>query len=161
MKTNLLVFLLLCLFILPSCNDDNRVPDFVSTATLTVFEDKYPLAKDVEWKMLDNYVVVDFEQNQVDMEAWFDNNGVWYMTEIDVPFILIPDVIQGSFSQSQYATWRVDDVDMIERNTLDTVYVLEVEQGNKELDLYYSLNGILIDVKTGNRDKGYMDLLPV
>ena len=50
---------------------------------------------------------------------------------------------------------------MIERNTLDTVYVLEVEQGNKELDLYYSLNGILIDVKTGNRDKGYMDLLPV
>ena len=42
--------------------------------------------------------------------------------------------------------WSLDDVDMLVREGMEPVYVLEVEQGPREMDLYYNAEGILIKV---------------
>ena len=140
----LLAALSLCLF--QSCdNDDNEpVPGYVSAETKAAFDEKYPAAKDVEWETRNDYLIVDFKQDKVEKEAWFDNSGTWYMTETDIPFAQLPDAVKTAFQQGEYSTWKVDDVDMIERRDVETVYVIETEQGNSEVDLYYSPDGILV-----------------
>ena len=74
----LLAALSLCLF--QSCdNDDNEpVPGYVSAETKAAFDEKYPAAKDVEWETRNDYLIVDFKQDKVEKEAWFDNSGTWY-----------------------------------------------------------------------------------
>ena len=138
----LLAALSLCLF--QSCdNDDNEpVPGYVSAETKAAFDEKYPAAKDVEWETRNDYLIVDFKQDKVEKEAWFDNSGTWYMTETDIPFAQLP-------------------VDMIERRDVETVYVIETEQGNSEVDLYYSPDGILVKtvLDAGGND-GYEDFIP-
>ena len=150
----LLAALSLCLF--QSCdNDDNEpVPGYVSAETKAAFDEKYPAAKDVEWETRNDYLIVDFKQDKVEKEAWFDNSGTWYMTETDIPFAQLPDAVKTAFQQGEYSTWKVDDVDMIERRDVETVYVIETEQGNSEVDLYYSPDGIL-DI---DREKGVTEV---
>ena len=157
----LLAALSLCLF--QSCdNDDNEpVPGYVSAETKAAFDEKYPSAKDVECQTRIVFLIVDFKQDKVEKEAWFDNSGAWYMTETDIPFAQLPDAVKTAFRQSDYSTWIVDDVDMIERRGVETVYVIEVEQGNSEVDLYYSPDGILVrTVLDADGNDGYEDFIP-
>lgn len=157
----ILAALSLCLF--QSCdNDDNEpVPGYVNAVTKAAFDEKYPSAKDVEWETRNDYIIVDFKQDKIEKEAWFDNNGGWYMTETDIPFAQLPEAVKTAFQQSEYAAWKVDDVDMIERKDAETVYVLEVEQGNNDVDLYYSPDGILVKtVVDTDADDGYEGFIP-
>ncbi len=48
------------------------------------------------------------------------------------------------FENSEYASWKRDDIDKLERTGVETVFVIEVEKQNQEVDLYYSADGTLI-----------------
>lgn len=62
---------------------------------------------------------------------------------------------KSAFESSEYAKWKIDDVDMLERLDMETVYVIEVESGKQEFDLYYSAEGILIkSVADTDNDSG-------
>ena len=80
-----------------------------------------------------------------DLSAWFDNGGEWYMTQTDIPFTMLPEAVRTAFAATEYAAvpWSVDDVDMLEREGVETVYVIEVEKYDNgretEIDLYYPL----------------------
>ncbi|WP_455629107.1 PepSY-like domain-containing protein [Parabacteroides chinchillae] len=148
--------------LLMSCDDNNdKGLEWVSETTQTAFTTQYPSAKSVGWEKRNTYLVADFKQDNKDTEAWYDNNGVWYMTETDIPFDALPSAVKTSFQQSEYKNWKVDDVDMIERKDMETVYVIEVEEGNTETDLYYSPDGILIKaVADVDTDDDYEDFIP-
>lgn len=145
-----------------SCDDDNadgNVPSEVRTA----FAQKYPSAQNVKWSNKNGYSVVDFTENSTRGTAWFDHRGTWYMTETDIPFSALPQPVQDTFNSSEYAQspWRVDDVDKLERQGFDPVYVIEVEaSGDREMDLFYSGDGILIKTIVDNDDDDYEDHLP-
>ena len=49
-----------------------------------------------------------------------------------------------SWVNSEYASWKRDDIDKLERTGVETVFVIEVEKQNQEVDLYYSADGTLI-----------------
>ena len=141
----------------------------VSRLAQIALETKYPGASNVRWLTKGDYVVAVFSMpatravsdTENDLAAWFDNGGVWYMTETDIPFAQLPDAVKTAFQQGEYSTWKVDDVDMIERRDVETVYVIETEQGNSEVDLYYSPDGILVKtvLDAGGND-GYEDFIP-
>lgn len=122
--------------------DDN--PHSGNQAVDNAFAAKYPEATRVDWETKGNYLVVDFQDDAQEMEAWFGPNGEWYLTETDVTFDALPEAVRTAFSTSSYQSWHIDDIDMIERKDMETIYVIEVEQGEQEYDLYYSPNGILI-----------------
>lgn len=152
---------------LQACDKSNDDSDrgYVSEQAKQALAAKYPNASHVEWKVKNNYVVADFSISSArDLSAWFDNNGTWYMTESDITFDQLPEAVKTSFSTSQYASWRVDDVDQIERSATETVYVIEAENQQAEVDLYYAPNGVLVqemvDVDT-NDDDDYEDYIPV
>lgn len=153
-KLTLLALATCCTLSFVSCNnDDNYSPD---QAVTTAFKNKYPEAKQVEWETKSGFQVVDFRNGSYETEAWFDNKGNWFMTETDIPFKDLPAAIQTSFSQSAYGSWKVDDVDKLERADFATTYMIEVEQNEKEVDLQFAEDGTLIKITEDNDGGNYV-----
>ena len=145
MKTRMTIFtsLLLAGFAFTSCDDDND-NDTPGEEIVNVLYEKYPNAQRVDWELQRDHYVADFRDNNIEKEAWFNTKGEWVMTESDIPFEDLPQAIQTAFGESEYKDWRVDDVDMLERVEMETMYVIEVEKGKQEFDLFYAEDGILI-----------------
>lgn len=143
MKTRLVTLTLVATgTLLAGCDkdDDNiRVDRTIDNA----FHNQYPSVTRVEWERKNDYYVADFRQNNAEIEAWYDHQGVWYMTETDVRYADLPQAVKDAFEQSEYAAWRIDDIDMLEYPDRETVYIIEIEQGKAEYDLYYTSDGVL------------------
>lgn len=127
---------------LQSCNDDE--PLVVPSEVQKSFTQMFPGEDNAGWGTRAGHYVASFKNSgNNDVDAWFSQDGQWWMTETDIPFNALPAAIQATFEASEYAAWKVDDVDMLERNGLETVYVVEVERGEQEMDLYFNINGVL------------------
>ena len=170
MKKNWMLFLFFAAFAaltFSGCSDDDNsdVPEnthLVSKEVQAAFNAKYPQAKDVEWELKGDYAVADFYWDGGEHSAWFNPlSAAWYMTETDVRYENLPEPILTAHKASKYADWRVDDVDKLTREGMETLYVIEVEKGESELDLFYSSTGILVKtvVDTGH-EEDYDDYLP-
>lgn len=161
MKTKLLLLtLVLSGFALYSCSDDDDNPNPGNVAVENAFNAKYPNAGGISWEKKGTYHVADFWLEGLEREAWFDETGEWYLTETDIRFEQLPEAIQTAFKNSEYKDWKVDDVDKLERKDMATVYVIEVEKGNQEYDLYYAEDGTLIkavlDEDNNNGNEHYL-----
>ncbi len=138
-------------FIFYGCeNDDNLHPG--NQTAEKAFTSKYPDATRIDWEKEGEYWVVDFYSDANEMEAWFGQTGEWYLTETDLLFNALPEAVQTAFSTGEYQSWRIDDIDMIERKDMETVYVLEAEKENQEYDLYYSSDGTLLKTVADSYD---------
>lgn len=153
MRTKLSVLALaMCgLLAFTSCDDDdnNYLPDQTVTKA---FDTKYPDAGKVEWETKSGYEVADFHISGNDAEAWFDNKGNWLMTKTEINFGLLPESIRKNLMAHEYADWKYTDFDKLERSNAATIYVIEAEQGEKEVDLYYAEDGTLIKVVNDTDD---------
>ncbi|MDL2255448.1 PepSY-like domain-containing protein [Parabacteroides sp. OttesenSCG-928-G06] len=157
MKTKILMLATLAtgLLVTTGCNDDNYMPEDIY---LKAFEQKYQGASRVEWENKYGYKVAEFHYNGKESEAWFDEGANWLLTETDLRYNDLPAAVQNGFKATEYANWRVDDVDKIERMETETVYVIEVEKGKQEYDLYFNEEGTLI--KT-TQEAGNGEHLPI
>lgn len=144
MKLNV-YFILLALssMSLLSCDDDDKKSE-LPEALQQSFSKKFPTATLVEWEKKGAYYEADFIYNNTETSAWFALDGTWEMTESDILYSTLPAEVKTTFESSKYASWRVDDADQLERKDLETTYVLDVELGEQEMDLYYSKEGELI-----------------
>lgn len=150
--------------------DQVPVPTKVEEALAT----RYPGATSVTWVTKGEYAVANFvfaetrtAETAVSHSAWFDNQGSWYMTETDISFDALPEAVKTAFAASEYAAdgWRLDEVDRLEREGAELVYVIEVERtvgGVKtEANLYYSSDGVLVKtVVDAETDYDYGDYIP-
>ena len=136
-------------------NDDESIT--VPVELQNAFSSKYPNAANVKWESKSGYYIADFYDGY-EASAWFTQDGKWKMTETDIPYDALPQAVKTSFETSEYKSWKIDDVDKLEREGFETVYVIEVENQNQEMDLYYSVNGELIKsvVDTENDKDEYL-----
>ena len=125
------------------------------------------------WSEKSGYYVADFtaamvkaDSDRVRYSAWFDSRCEWHMTETDIPFDMLPEAVRTAFAASEYADWRIDDVDMLVRNGVELIYIIEVEGTNadgvkQEVDLYYSEDGVLVKtVVDADKDYDYDGYIP-
>lgn len=141
--------------LLTACDNDDegiRVDAVIEDA----FQSQYPGATRVEWEKKSGYYVADFRYENTEAEAWYDALGIWYMTETDVIYANLPQAVKTAFEGGDYALWRIDDIDKLEYPDVATVYIIEVEQGNAEYDLYYSEDGVLVKAVPDNDSGGYL-----
>ena len=56
------------------------------------------------------------------------------MTESEITYEMLPEAVKKAFSSSEYANWKIDDIDKLERAGMEIIYVIEVEtrSGNVE-----------------------------
>lgn len=154
-------------------SEDNRSSGAeVSPQVLEAFAERFPGAENVRWTMKGDYAVADFywtgtraAAGQTNCSAWFDNaDGGWSMTETEIRFAALPQAVKDAFAASEYATWQVDDeVDVLYRNaTVEAeVYVIEVKQNGREMDLYYAPDGALVKTLADSGDDyDYGDFIP-
>lgn len=144
-----------------SCDDDDNDGISVPAELQNALAEKHGNAQRIEWETKGTYYVADFYEDNYEKEAWFTKDGVWQMTETDIPGLAaLPAVVKSAFESGRYASWHVDDIDKLERKDVETVYVIEVEQGKQEMDLYYSESGIFIkevaDTDGGHNSEGYL-----
>lgn len=153
------LFISLTVFMLYGCDSDDSVkPD---DQVLRAFKKKYPNATHVEWEKRDNYLKVEFmNDDRTAHTAWFDQSGQWYMTETEFTRKdQLPQEIITAFEKSEYADgWLIDDLERLERYQAETVYVIEVKKDKQEIDLFYSADGILLKAQA-DRDDDYEDYL--
>lgn len=154
------------------CSDDEDgrppVTNPVSAEVQASFAEQFPGARDVEWEVRGTYAVADFSYADslsggwVSSTVWYNQtDGTWLMSEYDLRFERLPEAVKTAFQQSEYAGWHVDDVDLIRRDGVTLLYVVEVEQGGQEMDLYYAEDGVLVKALAdtdGRHD--YSDLIP-
>lgn len=142
LKFLLLAVILGSLSLFACSDDDDYTPD---QTVKEAFEAKYPTATRVSWEKKGIYRVAEFWLNNQEIHAWFDNHGEWYMSKTELKTLsALPEEVRKAFEKSDYADWKIDDVDQMERPGSETIYIIEVEQGKQEIDLYYSQEGILI-----------------
>ena len=145
MKQNLklVLFFLSAMFIMTACDkdDDNFVPE---TIVRSAFNEMYPDAKRVEWENKLNYAVAEFNDNGKDVEVWFETGGIWLLTERDINVSDLPEAVKQSINAGKYAGWRIDEANYLERKDMEPVYVVDVEKGDNEVSLYYSVDGKLL-----------------
>lgn len=165
-----------------SCNENNEAgdlpdgtmlsPDDVPATVLAAFEKQYPDARQVSWMKKNGYAVAMFTnigEGETVNSAWFEwDNGVWGMTEYDIIYASLPDNVKLAFENSSYGQqpWiRNDEVDVLERNNSEMLYVIEVEKKENsvetEVDLYYTSDGILVkEIIDAEQDNDFHEFLP-
>lgn len=122
----------------PKGNGSENVPQKV----LAAFEKEYGDAP-VIWELKGDYAVANL--TRTGETAWFEvSTALCGLKEVDVPFAQLPVAVKTAFEASSYKTWKVDDVDKLVRKDSETLYVIEAEQGEKEVDLYYTEAGVLV-----------------
>ena len=130
----------------------NSIPAEIQRA----FSEKYPGVKADSWRKKDSYYIADFTISRASVRkasAWFASSSVWMMTEYDEDNIdNLPAAVVAAFRAGIYASWEVDDIDIVERAGMETVFVIEVEKGSEEYDLYYAADGTLIKVVSDDDD---------
>ena len=140
---------------LSSCqtNKYGFVPENVKKA----FQSQYPKAINVEWEQEKGYYVCEFNFERREANAWYTKDAVWKLTEFDVRYSQLPQVVIAAFEGSEYANWKIDDIDKLDRPNMGLVYVLEVESKDTEVDLYYAADGKLIKTMQGDYDSDYIN----
>lgn len=150
---SLLLLSLSILFIATGCDNDDDRRYQPETVVQVTFRNMYPDAAQVEWEPKLGYSVAEFYDNKKEKDAWFNTDGEWLLTETDLVYADLPDEVVNAIAISEYTSWKKEDVDYLERKDMEPVYTIEVEQGNQELDLYYSVKGVLLKVVTdGSND---------
>ena len=142
-----------------SDDDDNYRYETLPVEVQKAFSNKYPGARVDSWERKNIYYVLEFTINKTEAEAWFENSE-WKMTETDIKYDSLPAAVASSFKSGPYADWRVDDVDMVERLGMPTLYIIEVEKGKNEVELYYFEDGRLFKEVVDDDDDIYLPQVP-
>ena len=107
----------------------------------------YPQATDIAWSQQNGYYVADFISGELETDVWFNPQGIWIMTLIDMQTTdNLPSSVYNSFAMGEYASWTVDDVKQAIFPNCPMVYVIKVGQPNVDVlyQLFFLSNGTLI-----------------
>lgn len=139
-----LIIILVSVFSLGACsNTDNPyLPD--NPDIVTAFNNLYPNAQDVDWSKKGVYYVANCRVSGNELDVWFNDNAGWVMTEEDIFRTELPSAVETSFEDGKYSSWVMDNVTLLTfPKSPSTVYLLEVQSGDKEMALFYTPDGTL------------------
>lgn len=143
-------------FLLTNCaKNDGTAPDMNHLAQQS-FNAMFPKAASVSWTEKAEHHVVQFKTSDEAKEAWFDKAGKWQLTETKLSKMKLPAAVLEAFESSEYSSWRIDDIDYVERKDREVIIVIEVEKSNVEVDLYYLSEGTLFKTIIDNDDEDYL-----
>ena len=137
MKMKKYLFLLVAvasLGLTTGCDDDDDRTVPVPDAVADTFGGMYPNASDVERER--DVLEVEIIEGRKHREVCFDSNGNWLSTRTELQRQEVPAEVLAALDNSQYADWRVDDIDHFE-TPADEWYRFELEepQSDREVEL--------------------------
>ena len=151
MKKLGVICLLVSTILAVSCNNDND--DFHPEAVVQeAFNAKFPTATNLSWSMSGGFWLADFILANRYVSAWFEEDGEWLLTKTEFAATNIPEKLKTAINESKYKEWHLDDVDHIDAKGMITTYVVEAHNGEKEVNLYFSVEDDNIKFLTAIED---------
>lgn len=167
MKKYLLPIAACLMLVFQGCDNDDNTEQPVDPQTEQALLNKYPTATNIRWSSENGYNIAEFiltsGSSRNECTAWFDWDNIWRMTKTELTFSELPTAVKEAFQSSEYSGWRIDDVEKLERDGIETIYVIEVEgridEVEVDIDLHYSSEGILVRTDF-EADGDYTGLIP-
>ena len=121
-----------------SSDDELNIPPAV-TAT---FELMYP-GVTPEWEIEQNLWKAEFRKDGKEMDAWFQTDGVWVMTETDIAMTELPAAVVAAVN-ANYPDYAIDDADWVE-TPLQDYYEVELDKkGQPDVHLKITEEGVIL-----------------
>ena len=163
---------LLGMFMLTACSDDDEMSTSINDVPEKVqqeFVHRYPGVKDVKWEKVKQYHVARFNAPKTKSahhfytsSAWFSEIGKYLQTEEDLDFQKLPLAVQEGFThykQQFYPDWEIDDCELLNREDMGLIFVVEIEKGDLEREISFSEYGDLLKDVIDDDDED--DILPI
>lgn len=119
----------------------------VPQAVADRFKALYPNETVKEWELERGGTLweAEFHREGREHEAYFSADGTWRWTEHDVRREEVPQAVWDALARTEYAGWKVDDIELHSTPAHKAVYQLELEQkGSKDVHLHFLPDGALI-----------------
>lgn len=123
---------------------------YTPTNVQAALKKMYPKASDIAWSQDDGYYCANFVMNGFTKNVWFNARAQWQMTQTDlVSLDQLSPKLYNAFVMSQYASWVVDDVTMVEFPKWQAIIVIKVGQDNVDIkyQLFYTPKGVLLRIR--------------
>lgn len=137
MKMTFYLFGLVSLLTITSCDsdDDGNVKADIPSVVLNAFEAEYPNATDVEWEQMVNTFEVDFDIENVDYDAIFNEEGSILKEKHEIKQSELPETVRQQITGS-YPNLMIDDAEIVMIDGI-TYYQVELE-GNPDKKVVYT-----------------------
>ena len=119
------------------------VPEAVKTTFTTMYPDV--TVQEWEYNKKKKWYVAEFLQTDIQYESIFSADGEWIRTEKDIREADVPATVLASIA-GKYPGWKIDGAEEYQTTEHNIVYVIDIEQGRKEMELYLLPGGQLISV---------------
>jgi uncharacterized membrane protein YkoI len=119
----------------------------VPQAVTDRFKALYPNETVKEWELERGGTLweAEFMRDGRAHEACFKPDGTWLWTERDARRDEVPQAVWDALARTEYAGWKVDDIEVHSTPEHKAVYQLELEQkGSKDALLHFLPDGALI-----------------
>ena len=180
MKLKSLLLTLSCgMLMCTACSDDENVPSShpenngkdVPQLVLDEFSQRYADVKDVYWSRVQNYHVARFNapisraaSQNYSSSAWFTADGKYWQSDEEVDFSKLPEIVKKAFlefKKAMYDKWNIEDCEVVYREGMGVVFVIEIENEDQEREISLSeLGDILKDVLDDDEDEED-DIMPL
>lgn len=132
MKKLALIVMSIFAFSFTSCSDDNdgvaavQVPSEIKTA----FEMQFPNATDVDYALIGNQYIIDFDFDMIDHEALYNSDGTLVKYKYDILTTEVPQGILTTITNN-YENRLIDDAEIL---VIDGFIYYQIELDNVPLD---------------------------
>ncbi|MCD8071794.1 MAG: PepSY-like domain-containing protein [Alistipes sp.] len=139
-----IIFFCAAVLALGACSNNDELSNPGSEETRTAFEEMYPGAKGVKWEKRDIYKTAIFNYSGERLTAWYNQDGVWCMTETRTDYAKAPAQVRSSFAIQSGSSASAETVDVLSRDGIEDIYVVIEGEGTGRVEYYYSRDGILV-----------------
>lgn len=127
-------------------NAQKLAPAQVPAPVMAAFNQAFPKAMDVEWKMRGTQYKVEFETGLLfrDHEVWYDANGKELRHEEEISASDLPEAVVNAIN-AEFPGYRTDDVERITQEGAVS-YVVELKKlGQPEWKAAFDASGKLLE----------------
>jgi hypothetical protein len=137
----LIIVLIVSTIAITGFGQNKNIPDAVSNH----FKSTYPNAQDTDWdRENDSTYSVEFKSDGKKWEAYYAADNSWIRTERDVSKNDVPQAVWDALSKSEYAAWKIDDIEEHQTPQHPSVYEVEVEKDGQEVYLNFLPDGTMV-----------------
>ncbi|MEG1649529.1 MAG: PepSY-like domain-containing protein [Rikenellaceae bacterium] len=144
-------------FIFTGCSDDKNSEQTPFDKTVAAFQKEFPNAQNVKWQKKKGHDVATFTTPSTTKAATNPVSSAWYLegstqcayAEIEISATQLDKdapKVAAAWNASPYKTqgFVLEDIDVLSHADKTSVYKLEVEKGEQEIELFYSKEGVLL-----------------
>lgn len=157
-RKNLMLALMCSAFMLSACSDDeeefNPMSQNVPENVLKAFRETYGNVDNVKWEVKNDYHVARFQSNPLTKAenlffttAWFNQEGGQCQVDQHINYQDLPAEVKAAFDlykETFYADWQLDECEVVHRDGMGMIYVVELEKGKEQRELSFSVKGDLL-----------------